>query len=153
MPRTSQPEKTRALPEFVPLLSSKGAPTITSSKPAPFTFPVPPGGFSNGNHDVVITNPAPADCSDTVAFGVAPAPTVSDAQPPKVCSEGDIFIVTGTGFVAGSQILLDADCWRIRWFCGVPSLDEHRRPKTVMVAIIIPGHLRCGWPVAVSAAD
>ena len=41
VPQVSQPEKTRALPELLPLLSSARAPTIRSAKPSPFTSPAP----------------------------------------------------------------------------------------------------------------
>jgi hypothetical protein len=71
-----------------------------------FSFAVPGGGFADGVHTVVITNPEPADCSDSEDFGVAPAPVVTDVQPFKVCSEGDVFTVTGSGFVPGSEVLV-----------------------------------------------
>ncbi|HUH05119.1 MAG TPA: IPT/TIG domain-containing protein [Kofleriaceae bacterium] len=72
-----------------------------------FSIPAPGAGFTDGSHPVVVTNPAPADCSDTANFTVASAPTVSQVDPFKVCTDGGSFTVTGTGFVNGSEILLD----------------------------------------------
>ncbi len=71
------------------------------------SFDVPGGGFADGNHQLNITNPAPADCTSSADFGVAPAPTVSSTTPFKVCVKGDTFSVMGSGFVEGSAIVLD----------------------------------------------
>ncbi|MBW2278457.1 MAG: IPT/TIG domain-containing protein, partial [Deltaproteobacteria bacterium] len=71
-----------------------------------FTLPLS-STLALGAHTVEITNPAPADCSDSADFYIVSAPTITDVQPPKVCADGDEFTVWGTGFTEGSVILLD----------------------------------------------
>jgi hypothetical protein len=72
------------------------------------TFPVPNGGFSAGQHQVALVNPAPADCAAATAgsFTVTTTPTVTGVTPQKVCANGGSFDVTGSGYVDGSAILL-----------------------------------------------
>ncbi|MBI4510991.1 MAG: hypothetical protein HY698_15260 [Deltaproteobacteria bacterium] len=74
------------------------------------TFAVPAPGFAAGNHKVKVLNPAPAGCATAAlgSFDVTSAPKLDPvATPQKVCSAGGQFTVTGTGFVAGSQIILE----------------------------------------------
>jgi hypothetical protein len=64
------------------------------------TVSVPKNTFGPGTYDVVITNPAPADCKSTEKFSlkVVPPPNVDAVVPPKVCTGGGILTITGSGF-------------------------------------------------------
>jgi hypothetical protein len=53
-----------------------------------------------GLYDVTVTNPEPVACSATSAtkLSIAPIPTVTSVEPPKICSGGSKITVKGTGF-------------------------------------------------------
>lgn len=80
---------------------------VTGEVCTSFSFPVPAGGYPVGSHDVIVSNPEPADCTAAAAFNVASAPVVTEVIPFAVCADGDMFSVLGTGFVDGAEILVN----------------------------------------------
>ena len=66
-----------------------------------------PAGLGLGGHEIVVELPVTMGCHDAVVFSVGPRPTVTDVEPDVVC-EGDAeLLVTGTGFVPTTRVLLD----------------------------------------------
>ncbi|MBI2390900.1 MAG: hypothetical protein HYV09_15015 [Deltaproteobacteria bacterium] len=58
--------------------------------------------------DVVVTNPAPADCktSETIKLTINPPPRVDAVVPASVCEGGSQITVTGDFFQAGAKVTL-----------------------------------------------
>jgi hypothetical protein len=67
------------------------------------TFVLPKGTFTEGDYDVVVNNPPPADCKslETVKLHVAPPPTIANVKPVEICDAQNLQIVTinGSGFL------------------------------------------------------
>jgi len=83
--------------------------TLDAQTCTSITITVPAGTLEEGTHDVVVTNPQPADCSTTGAatLTVVPRPTVTGITPAVLCTGGGDLTVIGTGFVAGSRVSID----------------------------------------------
>ncbi len=115
---------------------------VTGEVCTAFTMDVPqPSGFGLGDHTLVIANPDPAGCSDTIQFAVGSTPTITDLVAAKVCSEGDTFTVIGTGFIDGAEIVVD----------GTPIATTFTS-STELVGEIPPGFVAGAHPVTVSIA-
>ncbi len=67
------------------------------------TFTLPVDTVAPGVQDVLVTNPAPADCTSTEAIQVelVPAPTIASVVEPIECIDqaDQAFVITGTGYV------------------------------------------------------
>jgi hypothetical protein len=64
----------------------------------------PPGGYG-----VVVTNPAPANCSSMSPGPVLtnnPPPTIDHVQPPQICETGGAVSVVGAGFLPGATVTI-----------------------------------------------
>lgn len=61
------------------------------------------------SYELTLINPSPANCSLSapITFDVANAPSIASIAPNPVCGAGDTLTVTGTGFTAASEILVD----------------------------------------------
>jgi hypothetical protein len=76
------------------------------------TITIPKGDFNVTmltELSLVVTNPAPADCSssDTVKITIQPPPRVDAVVPATVCQGGSQLTVSGEGFIDGATVTLD----------------------------------------------
>lgn len=85
-------------------------PAETVEQCTSLTLTVPMGTFAPGTYPVVVTNPAPADCasSEVLTLEVRPPPVITDVAPRNVCSGAALVTVTGTGFIPGARVSIDA---------------------------------------------
>ena len=67
------------------------------------TFVIPKASLTEGDYDVVVTNPPPADCKslEAVKLHVAPPPTIANVKPVEICDAQNLQVVTvnGSGFL------------------------------------------------------
>ncbi len=82
------------------------------------TITIPQGTFMAGTYPVVVTNPAPADCSSTemIEIEVRDPPNVTAVVPASLCAGGGKLTFTGTGFAPTASVTLEA--------AGLPTLSS-----------------------------
>jgi len=68
-----------------------------------------PAGLQVGNYPIFVTNPITQECVAEAVFSVGPIPTVTGVAPTEVCADlPNDFTLTGSGFVASSQVWVTA---------------------------------------------
>ncbi|HRI65443.1 MAG TPA: IPT/TIG domain-containing protein [Polyangium sp.] len=82
------------------------------------TITIPQGTLMTGTYPVVVTNPAPADCSSTemIDIEVRDPPNVTSVVPASLCQGGGKLVFTGTGFAPTATVTLEA--------AGLPTLSS-----------------------------
>lgn len=92
---------------------------------------VPATDLGLGAHDVVVRNPAPADCVTDVpaTVDVLPPPTITDVDPDAVCDSGGGFTLTGTGFTPDAQVTID----------DAPAAEVQYISDTELYVVVQPG--------------
>lgn len=69
---------------------------------------VPQGSLSSGTHDVVVQNPAPADCQSeqSIKLTIVPPPSITQVSPDIVCPNvmGAPLTITGQGFLRSGTV-------------------------------------------------
>lgn len=70
------------------------------------TFTLPSATYAIGSYDVVIENPAPADCvtSEPAVLEIIAPPEIAAITPSAICDSGGTFTITGTGFIDGAEV-------------------------------------------------
>ncbi|TNF23714.1 MAG: DUF4215 domain-containing protein [Deltaproteobacteria bacterium] len=64
---------------------------------------------SVGTYVITVDNPVTQACSDTALFSLGPVPTITDIDPTQFCGEvGFTLVISGTGFVGSTQVILTA---------------------------------------------
>ncbi|GMV39045.1 MAG: hypothetical protein AMXMBFR64_07610 [Myxococcales bacterium] len=97
-----------------------------------------PGTLPVGDHPIEVTHPTAAPCPLAAVLSVGEPPIVSAVEPPRVCEGPGIVAVLGSGFVAGSQVAVEAHA----------STSDTLSPSELLVSLgaLTPGT----WDVTVS---
>jgi hypothetical protein len=74
------------------------------------TGTVPQNSLADGRHQVVVTNPQPAQCASTevVELEVVPPPLVTDVSGNQLCTGGGTFTITGENLKGVTAVLTDS---------------------------------------------